>query len=53
MLISTTPSTRYPGETEYVYEATITSKIPENRPLQIGDRMEVELSQFLARRCLS
>ncbi|MGA1606014.1 MAG: di-heme oxidoredictase family protein [Planctomycetota bacterium] len=47
-LISTRPSTRYPGETEYRYEATITQKIPEYRPLQVGDRMEVELSQFLA-----
>ncbi|MDA0932506.1 MAG: carbohydrate-binding protein [Planctomycetota bacterium] len=47
-LISTSPSTRYPGETEYLYEATITQKIPEYRPLQVGDRMEVELSQFLA-----
>ena len=47
-LVSTTPSTRYPGETEYRYAATITQKIPEMRPLQIGDRMEVELSQFLA-----
>jgi CxxC motif-containing protein (DUF1111 family) len=46
-LVSTTPSTRYPGETEYRYSATITQKIPEMRPLQIGDRMEVELSQFL------
>ncbi len=47
-LLSTTPSTRYPGETEYLYEATLTQKIPEYRPLQIGDRIEVELSQFLA-----
>jgi len=47
-LVSTTPSTRYPGETEYRYETTITTKFPEVRPLQLGDRMEVELSQFLA-----
>lgn len=46
-LVSTTPSTRHPGETEYRYTATITSKQPEGRALQIGDRMEVELSQFL------
>lgn len=46
-LVSTTPSTRYPGETEYVYQATITQKFPEQRPLILGDRMEVELSQFL------
>ena len=47
-LVSVAPSSRYPGETEYRYAATITQKIPEMRPLQIGDRMEVELSQFLA-----
>lgn len=29
------------------YTATITAKLPENRPLQIGDRMEIEISQFL------
>ncbi len=29
------------------YRAVITSKLPENRPLQIGDRMEIEISQFL------
>ena len=47
-LLSTTPSTRYPGEMEYRYESTITQKLPEYRPLLLGDRMEVELSQFLA-----
>ncbi len=47
-LLSVTPSSRYPVETEYRYAATITQKFPEMRPLQIGDRMEVELSQFLA-----
>ncbi len=41
------PSQEWPGETEYHYEATISQKVPEGRPLQIGDRMEVELSQFL------
>lgn len=29
------------------YSATISSKLPENRPLQIGDRVEIEISQFL------
>jgi CxxC motif-containing protein (DUF1111 family) len=29
------------------YRAVITSKLPENRPLQIGDRMEIEISMFL------
>jgi CxxC motif-containing protein (DUF1111 family) len=46
-LVSSHPSVRYPGETDYNYTATIRTKAPENRPLQIGDRMEVELSQFL------
>jgi CxxC motif-containing protein (DUF1111 family) len=30
------------------YSATINSKLPENRPLQIGDRIEIEISQFIA-----
>ncbi|NQX01618.1 c-type cytochrome [bacterium] len=30
------------------YSATISSKLPENRPLQLGDRVEIEISQFLA-----
>ncbi|MBQ73031.1 MAG: thiol oxidoreductase [Planctomycetaceae bacterium] len=46
-LVQTIPSIEWPGETEYHYEATINQKSPENRPLEIGDRMEVELSQFL------
>lgn len=29
------------------YSATITSKLPENRPLQLGDRVEIEISQFI------
>ncbi|HMJ92195.1 MAG TPA: di-heme oxidoredictase family protein [Candidatus Acidoferrum sp.] len=29
------------------YSATINSKLPENRPLQIGDRVEIEISQFI------
>ena len=45
--VSSVPSQRYPGETEYTYEAVLTTKIPEQRPLRIGDRIEVELSQFL------
>ena len=47
-LVSTEPSTRYPGETEYSYTAEIENKWPEQTPLAIGDRMEIELSQFLA-----
>jgi CxxC motif-containing protein (DUF1111 family) len=29
------------------YTATNTMKLPENRPLQIGDRVEIEISMFL------
>jgi CxxC motif-containing protein (DUF1111 family) len=29
------------------YSATVISKLPENRPLQVGDRVEIEISQFL------
>lgn len=46
-LVDVRPSTSWPGETEYHYEATIDNNVPENRPLQLGDRIEVELSQFL------
>jgi len=45
--LGSTPSSRYPGETEYHYTTTIEQYYPENRPLEIGDRIEVELSQFL------
>jgi len=31
----------------FTYTRTVTSKMPENRPLQVGDKMEFELSQFL------
>ena len=30
-----------------LYSATLTSKLPENRPLQNGDRVEIEVSQFI------
>ena len=46
-LVGSGPSTAYPGETEYHYSITLTHKLPDNRPLQIGDRVELELSQFL------
>lgn len=29
------------------YTATLRSKLPENRPLQLGDRVEIEISQFI------
>lgn len=46
-LISTHPSIRYPGETDYDYTATLRTKQPEGRALRIGDRVEIEISQFL------
>lgn len=36
-----------PGETDFHYTATITANSQFNRPLQLGDRVEVEISQFL------
>jgi CxxC motif-containing protein (DUF1111 family) len=45
--VGSNPSTAYPGETEYHYTITLTNQLPENRPLRIGDRVELELSQFL------
>lgn len=29
------------------YSVTLSSKLPENRPLAIGDRIEIEISQFI------
>lgn len=45
--LGSNPSTRYPGEIDYNYTATLTTKLPDNRPLQPGDRVELEISQFL------
>ena len=46
-LVSTNPSAT-PGETDYNYSATITQNAnANNRALQIGDRVEVEISYFL------
>ncbi|HEU5125156.1 MAG TPA: di-heme oxidoredictase family protein [Verrucomicrobiae bacterium] len=45
-LVSTNASAT-PGETDYHYTATINSKAPGNFSLQLGDRVEVEISQFL------
>jgi len=44
--VSSSPSST-PGETAYLYTATLSSKLPENRALLAGDRIEVEISQFL------
>lgn len=46
-LVSTRPSIRYPGETDYNYTTTISTKMPENRALRAGDCVEIEISQFL------
>lgn len=32
---------------DFTYTRTVTNKAPEGRPLQVGDKMEFELSQFL------
>jgi CxxC motif-containing protein (DUF1111 family) len=45
-LVSTNASDT-PGETDFHYTSTITSNFQLNRALQIGDRVEVEISQFL------
>ncbi len=48
-LVSMNPSAT-PGETDYNYTATITSnpnKPPGSQALALGDRVEIELSQFL------
>ncbi|MDB6065099.1 MAG: thiol oxidoreductase [Pedosphaera sp.] len=36
-----------PGETDFHYTATINANAQFNRPLQLGDRVEIEISQFL------
>ncbi len=46
-LVSIHPSTRYPGETDYNYTSTLSILQPDNRPLQLGDKIEIEISQFL------
>ncbi len=45
-LVSSNPSAT-PGETDFNYSATINSNTQFNRPLRIGDRVEIEISQFL------
>jgi CxxC motif-containing protein (DUF1111 family) len=45
-LISTNASTT-PGEIDFHYTAAINSNYQYNRPLQLGDRVEIEISQFL------
>ena len=45
-LVSTNTSAT-PGEIDYNYSATITANNQFNRPLTNGDRVEIEISQFL------
>jgi CxxC motif-containing protein (DUF1111 family) len=45
-LVSTNASAT-PGEIDYNYSATVTANNQFNRPLQLGDRVEIEISQFL------
>lgn len=44
--VSSNPSAT-PGETDYNYTATVTANNQFNRALQLGDRIEIEISQFL------
>ena len=46
-LVSTNPSAT-PGETDYNYSATISENTQLFRPIRVGDRVEIEISQFLA-----
>ncbi|MGA1392534.1 MAG: di-heme oxidoredictase family protein [Phycisphaerales bacterium] len=46
-LVAEVPSARYPGETEYHYTASVERRFPDQAMLAVGDRIEVELSQFL------
>jgi CxxC motif-containing protein (DUF1111 family) len=45
-LVSTNASAT-PGETDFHYTAVINANAQFNRPLQSGDRVEIEISQFL------
>ena len=45
-LVSTNPSAT-PGEIDYNYSATISFNSQFFRPIQVGDRVEIEISQFL------
>ncbi len=45
-LVSTNASAT-PGEIDFNYTATVNANAQFNRPLQVGDRVEIEISQFL------
>ena len=44
--VSSSPSAT-PGETDFHYSASISQNTQLNRPLRVGDRVEIEISQFL------
>ncbi|HWD91528.1 MAG TPA: di-heme oxidoredictase family protein [Verrucomicrobiae bacterium] len=46
-LVSSNVSVLFPGEMDFNYTAKITANAQFNRPLQLGDRVEIEISQFL------
>lgn len=46
VLVSTNVSA-YTGFTDFNYTASVSANAQFNRPLQIGDRVEIEISQFL------
>ena len=46
-VMSAVPSLDVPGETRRHYTRTLSYNQKENRPLQVGDNVEFELSQFL------
>ena len=41
------PMTQVGPDDAFTYTHSVKNKMPENRPLQVGDKMEFELSQFL------
>jgi hypothetical protein len=45
--LESTNSSAIPGETDYNYTITVTSNNAKGRALQVGDRVEIEISQFL------
>lgn len=45
-LVSTKPS-ETPGEIDFNYSATISQNTQLSRPIRVGDRVEIEISQFL------
>lgn len=46
-LIASGPSTTHPGEIDYTYQSVISRRSSDQALLQVNDRFEVEISQFL------